>query len=209
MEQKTRIITAVICVPVFLVLVILGGWWLGALLLILGVIAFAEYFQLVKNIHPVSSPIWLLLGCGYIALGFLSFFGVRVWHGALWLLLIVWATDIAAYEIGRRIGRTKLAPTISPHKTVAGFVAGLGAGTLIGLIYGLCFMKVGFWAALFIPLIISLLGQLGDLIESKVKRLAGVKDSGRIFPGHGGVLDRFDSLLLTSPIMYILLLIIH
>ena len=124
-------------------------------------------------------------------------------------MLIVWATDIAAYEVGRRIGRTKLAPTISPNKTVEGFIAGLLGGLLIGLIYGLCFMKTGFVASLLIPLFISLLGQLGDLLESKVKRLAGVKDSGRIFPGHGGVLDRFDSLLLTSPFMYLLLLIIR
>ena len=209
MEQRKRVITAIICVPIFLVLVYLGGWWLGALMILLGIVGLAEYFQLVQRIHPVSSPVWLILGFGYIALGMLSFFGTRVLGGALWLLLIVWATDIAAYEIGRRIGRTKLAPTISPNKTVEGFIAGLLGGLLIGLIYGLIFMKSGFIASLLIPLFISLLGQLGDLLESKIKRLAGVKDSGKIFPGHGGVLDRFDSLLLTSPFMYLLLLIIR
>ena len=209
MEQRKRVITAVIGIPIFLLLVYLGGWWLGVLTLLLGIVGFAEYYQLVQRMHPASAPVWLLLGFGYIALGLLSFFGTRVLGGTLWLLLIVWATDIAAYEVGRRIGRTKLAPTISPNKTVEGFIAGLLGGLLIGLIYGLCFMKAGFVASLLIPLFISLLGQLGDLLESKVKRLAGVKDSGRLFPGHGGVLDRFDSLLLTSPFMYLLLLIIR
>lgn len=207
--EKKRIITAVICIPIFLLLVCLGGWWLGALLIILGLIGAAEYYQLVQRMHSAATPLWLLLGLGYIALGLLSFFGVRLWGGALWLLLIVWATDIAAYELGRRFGRTKLAPTISPHKTVEGLLAGLLGGLVVGLIYGLAVMKAGFIASLLIPLVISLLGQLGDLLESKVKRLAVVKDSGNIFPGHGGVLDRFDSLLLSAPFMYLLLLIIR
>jgi phosphatidate cytidylyltransferase len=126
----------------------------------------------------------------------------------LWLLLIIWATDIAAYELGRRIGKHKLAPAISPHKTVEGALAGFFAALLLGGGYALLFMDINLISAILLPPLISVLGQVGDLLESSVKRLAGVKDSGKLFPGHGGVLDRFDSILLAAPVMCLLLLVL-
>lgn len=206
-EQRKRIITAAIGIPLFLLLVYLGGWWLGIALIACGVIAAIEYWQLLQRIKPSSFFIWLLVGMAYLVLGLLAFFGTKTLGGTLWLLILVWTTDTAAYEFGRRFGRTKLAPTISPNKTVEGAIAGLVGAMIIGVLYGIIFMKVSFAAAILISLAISALGQAGDLLESKFKRLAGVKDSGNIFPGHGGILDRFDSLLLASPFMYFFLLI--
>lgn len=132
------------------------------------------------------------------------------WRGCplliLWLLSIVWATDIGAYFVGSYLGGPKLASRISPRKTWSGFVGGI-----------ICAMGVGYWInsymaihpPLFLPatlLVLSVAAQGGDLIESGVKRYFGVKDSGNIIPGHGGLLDRLDSLLLVV-ICYRLLLI--
>jgi len=124
--------------------------------------------------------------------------------GACWLFLVFatcWAMDTAAYAVGKKWGKRKLCPTISPGKTVEGSLAGLLAALLI--VSGL-----GWWfglplrQGLLLGLILGVVGQLGDLAESKLKRWAGVKDSGAILPGHGGVLDRFDSLLFCAPAAY-------
>ncbi len=119
----------------------------------------------------------------------------------LWLLAIVWTTDTAAYLVGRAFGRRSLAPTISPNKTVEGALAGLLFGGLVAALVG---PVIGYppLVALAGGLIVSLFAQAGDLFESLIKRLAGVKDSGVLFPGHGGVLDRIDSLLFAAPALY-------
>ena len=124
------------------------------------------------------------------------------------VLGINWAGDSAAYYIGRRWGHHRLAPRISPGKTVEGAVAGLAASLVAGV--GLGGMLVGtsyFWLAL-ISLITALAGQAGDLYESALKRSVGVKDSSNRLPGHGGVLDRVDSLLFAAPVFYLLLLLL-
>jgi phosphatidate cytidylyltransferase len=208
MQQRQRVITAAVCIPLFLLLIYLGGWWLGTLMLILTGIGGWEFYRLLERIKPQTFLFWMLLGCGYIALGFACFYGIRVEQGVLWLLLIVWTNDTAAYEVGRRIGKTRLAPSVSPNKTWEGAIAGVIGALIIGFIYGVAFMKVGVGAALLIPVFMAVLADIGDLLESKIKRLARVKDSGSVFPGHGGVLDRFDSLLLTAPFMYFLLFLI-
>lgn len=209
MEQRKRIITAAICIPLFLLMIYFGGLWLGIPLILLGILGIIEYYRMLKVINPQALLLWMILGLAYIVLGFLAFFGTKIQGATLWLLLIIWSTDIAAYEIGRRFGRTPLAPSLSPNKTIEGSIAGLVAGLIIGMLYGLIFMKAGFWSSLLIPLVISAIGQVGDLLESKVKRMAGVKDSGSIFPGHGGVLDRFDSLMLAAPFMYFFMVLIR
>ncbi len=131
-------------------------------------------------------------------------------EGALLLMLplcATWAGDTAAYFAGRRFGKRRLAPHISPGKTVEGAVAGLagalGAGFALGFaLDGERLYPVPPAAAATIALVLGVAGQLGDLAESRLKREAGVKDSGRILPGHGGVLDRFDGLFLTIPLAY-------
>ncbi|MCL1816567.1 MAG: phosphatidate cytidylyltransferase [Clostridiales bacterium] len=124
----------------------------------------------------------------------------------IWLaFLSVWVTDSAAHLVGSRHGRTSLAPRISPHKTWEGALAGLLCATVIGAIYMGLVLSMNFFSSLPLALLFSLAAQVGDLIESAFKRWAGVKDSGRIFPGHGGVLDRFDSLFLCAPLILLLL----
>ena len=132
----------------------------------------------------------------------------------IFLLCVVWAGDIAAYYMGRALGRHKLAPTLSPNKTwegALGSVAGslLAAGGLVSLAHWLAqwdSSKLSFpddlWYWLTVAVAVNVAAQLGDLTESALKRSAGVKDSGNLLPGHGGMLDRIDALLLAAPVLW-------
>lgn len=131
--------------------------------------------------------------------------------GLGWLVLIVaatWMTDSAAYLGGRSFGNHKLAPTLSPGKTVEGAIAGVIAGAATGaLATGLLELPVPIYVGASIGLVISTLGQAGDLAESMIKRDLGIKDMGNLIPGHGGILDRIDALLFTLPAGYYLVLL--
>jgi phosphatidate cytidylyltransferase len=118
------------------------------------------------------------------------------------IFVLVWANDIFAFLIGKRFGERKLFERISPNKTVAGFLGGMGACIVSGLIisYFLNTHNLFFWLGL--AILISFIGPIGDLIQSKFKRQAGVKDSGTLIPGHGGAYDRLDSLIYSSPFIY-------
>lgn len=143
----------------------------------------------------------------YIGFGFNMFVQARmVGLGMLmYLLLTVWSTDSGAYLVGRKIGKTKLAPQISPNKTWEGSIGGTIVAVIVGIIFSVTgLIHYGILATILMTLFLSIAGQLGDLIESSLKRYYGVKDSGRILPGHGGILDRFDSLLLVLPMAYLL-----
>ncbi len=120
-----------------------------------------------------------------------------------WILFTTIANDTSAYFIGRAWGKYSLATAISPNKTWEGAIGGLLAGVLISLIFSLLFsLPVNYWQAALLGCIISILAQLGDLVESLLKRNAGVKDSGKLFPGHGGILDRMDSFIFTGVAVY-------
>jgi phosphatidate cytidylyltransferase len=201
---KQRVITAAIAIPLLFLFLWLNGWWLGGLVIVLALIGLYEYWKLLIGMERQQDLRWIVGGAAYIVLGFLAFFGVRQVGAMAWLLTVIWSTDTAAYEIGRRWGKHKLAPEISPHKTWEGAVAGLVVGSILGMIAALITTDAGWFAAFIVSLFISGVGQIGDLVESKVKRLAGVKDSGNLLPGHGGILDRFDSLLLASMFMFFL-----
>lgn len=171
------------------------------------------YSVLKKNRFHIEHAALTLLGALYIGYGFLYMAVVR--HSAdgngFWLtiliLLGIWSTDTGAYLIGRKWGKRKLWPAISPNKTVEGSLGGLGFALLIVVTIN---QMVHAWTlsqALAIAITTGIAAQLGDLIESGMKRHFGVKDSGHILPGHGGVLDRFDSLLFVFPTLYLLGLI--
>ena len=144
----------------------------------------------------------------YIGNGFHSLVAVRGAQNGLellgYILVVIWATDIGAYSFGRKIGKHKLWPAISPNKTWEGSIAGTLCA-LVGAAVYLYFFPVGYthtvWMIL-ATLIFSIFGQLGDLVESAYKRYYGVKDSGKVLPGHGGILDRFDSLLFVLPMLH-------
>ena len=122
------------------------------------------------------------------------------------LFLIGWATDTFAYYVGRSIGKRPLAPAVSPKKTWEGAIGGTAGAVLVGVLLKLSILPFISWLhVLMLTLIVAVVGQLGDLAESKMKRAAGVKDSGNLLPGHGGMLDRFDALILAAPAAYLYL----
>ncbi len=154
------------------------------------------------------------VGAFYVAFAFAAIVWIRQQNNWLYLcvFLVPWISDMFAYLVGSKFGRHKLIPQISPNKTVEGSVAGLVFGTaaFVGLVYlaRACFdPSLGFrwWAVLLVGLGISVIEQIGDLIASLIKRRYQVKDYGNLFPGHGGVVDRFDSNFLTAVCMFLLL----
>ncbi|MGG7036868.1 MAG: phosphatidate cytidylyltransferase [Flavobacterium sp.] len=125
------------------------------------------------------------------------------------MLVIIWTNDTFAYLVGRAIGKHKLFEKVSPKKTIEGFMGGVIFSVISGIIVATAYIKepVLKWVA--IAVIVCVFGTLGDLIESKFKRNANVKDSGAIMPGHGGFLDRLDSIIFASPFVYLFYQILH
>lgn len=124
----------------------------------------------------------------------------------VFLLFVMWGTDSGALFLGKWLGRRKFAVQISPNKTMAGFFGGLLFGVAGAALAVAWFSLPGSWIQMIgYGLVLSLAGQMGDLAESMVKREAGIKDSGRLIPGHGGLLDRLDSLLFAAPVLYLLI----
>ncbi|WP_296386506.1 phosphatidate cytidylyltransferase [Winogradskyella sp.] len=122
--------------------------------------------------------------------------------------ILVWVNDSAAYFVGKNFGKQKLFPSVSPKKTVEGFLGGLFFACISSYFIATYTETLGFTSWLILAIIVSVFGTLGDLIESKFKRQAGVKDSGVIMPGHGGLLDRLDSIIFASPFIYLFLRIL-
>lgn len=139
----------------------------------------------------------------YVGLGFHLLINMRQTSLLLVLFvqLLIWTTDSGAYFVGRKFGRVKLSP-ISPKKTIEGSIGGILSAFIIAFIFQLFFSVFETMTQMIlVTLIIAIFGQVGDLAESAIKRYYGVKDSGHILPGHGGLLDRFDSLLFILPIL--------
>lgn len=157
---------------------------------------------------------WASMIAGILILGWMGghFFLLRGLEetGAAWTILVMvgtWVADSAAYIFGTRLGRHKLAPRLSPGKTIEGYVSGVIVGTLVTL--GLAhFMDLPLWLALLIGLLVSVVSPAGDLAVSLLKREAGVKDSGKMLPGHGGAFDRIDSLLWSVTLSYYAILLL-
>jgi phosphatidate cytidylyltransferase len=120
----------------------------------------------------------------------------------LGVFILIWANDTFAYIMGKKFGRTKLLERISPKKTVEGFLGGVAGALIAGLIIHHFIGVYDLWMWLVMALIASVFGTIGDLVQSKFKRQAGVKDSGVIMPGHGGMYDRLDSIIYASPFIY-------
>ena len=122
-----------------------------------------------------------------------------------YLLFVISFSDIFAYFGGKRFGKSMLAPTISPKKTWEGSFFGVVGGGIVGAVFGEITMSMFWLYGMLLAMVLAVVGQFGDLIESKIKRLCNVKDSGKILPGHGGILDRIDGHMLAAPVFYYLL----
>ena len=172
------------------------GLWIGVILI---------FFMFKKN----KQSIYLLTGLGYIpvALGLLVQLRFQSLYLPLILILFIWMNDTMAYLTGSFIGRTPFFPSISPKKTIEGTLGGIVFTLAFAAIWGHFTSWFPFSCWIWFALIAGLAGTAGDLVESKLKRLAGVKDSGALMPGHGGALDRFDSLLLAAPFAFLVALI--
>ena len=181
----------------------------GALALYLIFIGTGAMLTAEGNQHAVSVTAISLLGLLYIP-AFLAllipirFSGANGAGAILFMLLVTWASDIGAYGGGRLLGRRKLAPSISPGKTVEGTIAGLLCAVGVGLLFPVYVPGPWNWAT---AALLSATGQVGDLFESMLKRGAGVKDASHLIPGHGGLLDRIDSMLFCCPVLYLLLVV--
>jgi phosphatidate cytidylyltransferase len=255
----SRVLVALVLLPLVLGLVYLGGWWLWTLALVGALIAVHEYYSIVRSLRPLvlggyvalvlallgaelGGVEWLLLGIAAVFPLAFVMFGVSdarpsfnaamgatllpvVWLGAglgllllvrdipehgrlaiFTVLLAVFADDTFAYAIGRLVGRHKMSPSISPGKSWEGFAAGTLAAVAVAFfaLYDQGFLTN--WQAVVLGAAISLSAVVGDLFESAVKRDMGVKDSGSLLAGHGGVLDRLDSILFAGPTAYVVIL---
>ena len=259
--MKTRVISALIMLPLLLI-VYLGGSLLIIATFLIGLIGIREFygaFETVKiqgsytvanicilllygiNLFFDSEPrlymLWMavlvalsflymfnithrkvndglvtLMGIGYVI--FLSFHVVLVdqtgpYNILIWLIFITaFGTDIFAYFTGMLIGKHKLCPNISPKKTVEGAVGGVVGSIILSGLFGFIFCREYLIYCLILGVVGGIMSQLGDLSASVIKRKLKIKDYGKLIPGHGGILDRFDSVLFTAPTVYYTILII-
>lgn len=167
-----------------------------------------------RNWLKNNQALWMLLGMIYIFIGCRTFYlvgsmegfeQVRFLNKAILVLVTTWSNDVFAYLIGKKFGKHPLAPKISPKKTIEGTVGGLFFAGISATTYMYFENQKINYIYLLVGIIIGVAATIGDLIESKAKRMAGVKDSGNTLPGHGGFLDRFDAMFLTMPIYYLIL----
>ena len=174
------------------------------------------FFLFDDRVQSISTPSKYLYLLGYILLPFIFIvkisFGIKDYNPKIiiGLFILIWTNDTFAYLVGKSIGKHKLLERISPKKTIEGFIGGVVFAIFTGYLISKLYIKASpsfseksilIWTT--IALIVGVFGTIGDLIESKFKRIAGIKDSGKIMPGHGGILDRLDSVIFVAPIVYL------
>lgn len=206
-------LTSELALETNIVLWLSSAWWLIATLLIFSYPKLNKYGM--NNLFVIGVLGWLVLVPTWVAFVLLrtSHYSVDEFYGAqllMYLFMLVWSADIGAYFVGKSLGVKKLLPNVSPGKTVEGFLGGIVSALILTLLVGFFteWTLSKLLIAGFVTLLITSISVLGDLTESMFKRQAGVKDSGSILPGHGGILDRIDSLTATAPVFalcYILL----
>lgn len=193
-ELGVRTATGLLLVAIALIAAVAGGYVLAIFVAAVATAMFYEWTRIVRG----WGPVWYAGGFIYALIPALALLWIRERdvHGLnllIWTFIVTWSTDIGAYFAGRRFGRRKLAPLISPGKTVEGLYGGIAAAALLGGAWAFA-ADLGHALLALAPLL-AIAAQAGDLFESWMKRRAGVKDSGSWLPGHGGVLDRLDGLV--------------
>ena len=212
-DLAVRLLTGFIVGPLVLALIVAGGLPYSIGLVVMVGLSLSEWYFIVRAKPPQSTARligWLTAGALYVCLSLGLFWGIRQAPlGLSWVLTLIlanWATDSFAYIGGHLFGKHPLAPSISPHKTVEGALSGIGLAVIVTVLvllltHSLTALTLG------IVLLTSPASVIGDLIESAFKRHFGVKDSGRLLPGHGGMLDRIDGLLLACLVVGLFLAI--
>jgi phosphatidate cytidylyltransferase len=184
-----------------------SSWVSGLLALILVVLViFGCILTFVNDFKAIDfgNAIATMLYCsaGFASLAILRHFGINI---VIYLVLVSMVTDLFAYWFGIKFGRHKLIPAVSPKKSVEGAIAGLAFATVLGSVFGILTKVFGnefpWFMVIPVSVILSILSQIGDLVASKFKRSYLIKDYSNIFPGHGGILDRFDSIMFTAMVL--------
>ena len=201
-ELATRTAVGVILIVIALAAAFLGGTIFAVMVALIATVMYIEWSRMLADwglawkvygffycLLPAVSLLWIREQAEYVGIG-------RNPDLLIWVFLVVWSTDIGAYFAGRAIGGPKLAPSISPNKTVAGLIGGVLAATILAGLWVYAVKLPATLLSLAPPLAVA--AQMGDLFESGLKRRAGVKDSGTWLPGHGGLLDRLDGLVPVS-----------
>jgi phosphatidate cytidylyltransferase len=206
-DLGVRTASGVVMMGVAAAAVWFGGWAFTAFVIAVGLGVVWEWWRLASRVAatPLSAAVWLALGVSYVAVGMMMLITLRAQSALLAVvpIILVIAVDVGAYFAGRTFGGPKIAPRISPSKTWAGLVGGAVAATLV-MLFGLAphiWTKFGPDIIEFAApsaatgIFVAVIAQSGDFFESWMKRRAGVKDSGNLIPGHGGLFDRVDGLL--------------
>ena len=193
-ELAIRTATGLLLIAIALLAAVAGG---NVFALFVAAIATAMFYEWTRLVRGWGAT-WYIAGFFYALIPALALLWIRERDALglallVWTFIVTWSTDIGAYFAGRRFGRRKLAPTISPGKTVEGLYGGIAAAAVLG---GAWALATGLGTALLLLApVLAVAAQSGDLFESRMKRRACVKDSGTWLPGHGGVLDRLDGLV--------------
>jgi phosphatidate cytidylyltransferase len=193
-DLLVRTVTGLILIAAALTAAAMGGYVFAVFVAAIATVMFYEWTRIVRG----WGAAWYVSGFVYALAPAIALLWIRGWDEQrlkllIWVFVVTWATDIGAYFAGRKFGRRKLAPSISPNKTVEGLYGGMAAATLLG---GAWVLAMGLGKPLLaFPPLLAIAAQAGDLFESGMKRRAGIKDSGDWLPGHGGVLDRLDGLV--------------
>ncbi len=210
---KTRTLTAIIFVIVMLIGLLWNQWSFIILFTIIHFGCWFEFIKLLKKIDPVNYKLKSLLGLLYITLPIVLMIIIRTnnFNGLndnflkivpCGIVFSIWINDTMAYIVGSFIGKTPLS-SISPKKTREGTIGGIILCVMVITLIGYFTKSYSVADWIFISLFCAVFGTLGDLLESKLKRMANVKDSGTLMPGHGGFLDRFDSMLVAIPFVFV------
>lgn len=197
-NTRKRVISALILVPIAIYAIYFSKSLFYVLVIAIVILMTAEWIELTRKAQDQKR--WQAIGFVYILIPIYCVIKLRMIDSdiLLWMFAIIWSTDIFAFFAGKSLGGPKLAPQISPNKTWSGLAGGVVASMLIGMISSFMFPG-GLLFFVFISALLSLIEQASDLVESKIKRIFGVKDSGNIIPGHGGILDRLDGIVFTAP----------
>lgn len=220
-----RIASALVLLPIALICIFHSPEAFSGLLIIVALLMYREWLNLTATL-----PAWTkIAGVVYVAIPIISLmilrhqpdpFLIAADYGevknpdvsatfyVMFVLCSIWACDTGAYVGGKWLGKRKLAPSISPNKTWEGLAFGIVSAATVGLLMALYRYDIHpWWQGLLYGALLAVVGQCGDLFESWLKRKAGVKDSGTLIPGHGGVLDRVDAIVFAAPIYALLVLI--